>query len=268
MKAYIEPLYSEDTDFEVYFRESAINSKKCINNIIDIECMFYEDGDENRENSGILSNVINAIKKFISNIKKRISNFLTVIKNSFGGKLTAEVYMSSNAANVRISEDVEKITKDIEDKILSERKGVQMISKAIKKLGSATNLPIDSIIDQRMIGKVIDDTNSFIAHNGGKVIAAAAAAAIGNRLEKSMADSKGLTEELENLTKEYENNRYRIHRDKLKSYDENGHKVLKLMEKLTYSVDTVSRRAEKYYIAIAKPLSKFKYNFNNIRTDK
>lgn len=263
MEAYIESLYSEDNDFEIYFRESSLTSKKCINEILNAESMFYEDGDEEGK-PGIIKTIINKIGEFIKNIQKRISGFISVIRNSFGSKLTTGAYMQSDAANVRVSADIEKITKQIEDEILSERKGVQLISKAISKLSSKTELPIDLIIDKKMIGKVLDDASAFVAKNGEKVIAAGAATIIGNKLQKCLEDSKGITEELDDLTKQYEDARRNVHREKVKHYDQTGHHILKYMEKLTYTVDVTTRRAEKYYIAITKPIAKFKNKFNSI----
>lgn len=268
MNAYIESVYSDDLEFEIYFRESALEAKKMQFDYMQLE-MMYETGNEEAK-SGIFAKMLESIREFFARLKQTISNFMTAISQSFGREVTVQDYIDSDAADVRIKGDVEKITKEIQDEILSERKGVQAISKAVKSISEKANLPLDKFFDDRAIANTIDKVNGFVIDNGEAAVSAAVATAIANKLSKSIKDTSGITEDLEKCRKELNAKRKGIHDAKMEMYNVRGKKLAGVIENLGYAVGKTSSRAMRYYAAVTKPINKFKmqYRKNVVQKNK
>lgn len=267
MGLFVESLYSDDNALEIYFRESELMLKEFLHRNIMDDNIFFEAEEEGNDikKQGVLGSLFRRIKEFIIKLKERISGFIHAIENSVGEKITPEMYIQSGTGQLRIEEDIENATKQIEEEILSERKGVQAISKMVKKISGKTNLPIDSIVDDKVIGSMIDKVNAFAVKDGGKVLTAAAATAISSRLSKSIKASKGITDDIDKLTKDVENIYRDIHRQKAKDYEESGHKFLKLLENVAYATGKTVGRAQKYYSIITKPLKKFNKSYSDAK---
>lgn len=268
MDAYIESVYSDDLEFEIYFRESALETKKMQFEYMQLETL-YETGSEEAK-TNVFSKMLESIKNFIMKIKESISNFMLAISQSFGKEVTVKDYMDSNTAEVRIQGDIEKITKEIQDEILSERKGVQAISKAIKGIADKTNLPLDKFFDTRAIANTIDKINGFVIDNGEAVVSAAIATTIANKLSKSIKDSASITDELELCRQKLADRRQSIHDVKMEAYNARGKKIAATIEQLSFAVNKTSSRAMQYYTAITKPVNKFRaqYRKNVKRNNK
>lgn len=260
MEAYVPFLYSEDKNIELFFRESALAMLEADNECSEIEALYIE-ADEDSDKPGLFSKLAGVVKTIINKIIETIKDFIEAIRNAFGPKLTVDNYMNSNTVEVRLSEDIEKISEQIEAEILSERKGVQVISKFVQKISSATNLPLDAFISDKTIGAAIDKANTFVAEHGATVIKAAAATMIANKLHQLTSDSLHLTKKLKESEEELEKKRNAIDEDKLAEYDKNGHVVMNVIRKMSLAIDSTSKRAMKYYAQLTKPIGQFKENF-------
>lgn len=271
MEAYIEPLYSDDLGFEIYFREAALERHKIEHSIMCDVDMYLEADENGEEKMGIIASIADKIKKFIQNIAHRVGQFFQAVKNSFGGsdgKLTIDMYLDSGVGQMQLNGDINKITKEIEDEILQERKGVQMLAGAVRKISSATNLPFDQILDDRKIGQIVDKVNKFVVEDGATVVKAGIAVVAGNALSKAIKDATGITEELNELTDKMEKDRKDIHNIKMQQYKDNKMYCMKWIERLTYATDTTINRAMKYYNAVTRPLNKFNNEFNKFSAKK
>lgn len=270
MEAYIESLYSDDLNFEIYFREDALERHKIEHSILSDVDMYLETGTTDNEKNGILSSIAEKIQNLIRRIINKANQFFQAIRNSFGssGSLTLDMYVKSGVGQLRLNGDINKITKEIEDEILQERKGVQMLSNAVKKLSSATNIPLDQIIDDRKIGSIVDKVNKFVVEDGGTVVKAGIAVVAGNALAKAIKNGTGITEDLNKLTSEMETRRKQTHEIKMKNYADNNMRIMRLIENVTYATDTTINRAMKYYNAIVNPLHKFNAEFDKLSAKK
>lgn len=259
MEAYIPSLYSDDRDIEIFFREAALSVHKAENAILMVESVYLE-ADEDAEKKGFFGKVVQSIKNFIAKVMSVIRDFIGAIQTTFGSKLSVDVYMNSNTVEVKLNEDIEKATRQIEDQILSERKGVQAISAMVKKISSVTGKPIDMFIDDRAIGAAIDKVNNFAVTKGGTILKAGVATVIANRLHKSISESLNLSKQLDDLTNEVEKRKDAVHDKMIAQYEKNGNTILKYIEQATHCVEKTSAKAMKYYTELTKPINDFKRN--------
>lgn len=258
MEAYIPSLYSEDVDFEIYFRENALEYKKAEAACLDV-LMVYEDVDSESEKPGMFEKLNEKVKALLNRIREIISNFIGAVKSAFsGGTLTVQDYMQSNTVKVKLSADAKKIADQVEQDILSERKGVQMISKAVKSISSKTGMPLDSFFDEKTIGGIIDKTNAFMVNSGGTVVSAAAATVIGNALYSNLDIGQKLTKELEESRATLEVQRKNKQLTKTKYYEENNKKLMLFITKLSGKIMNTVTTAEKTYADVTKPIKTFK----------
>lgn len=266
LEAYVPFLYSEDKEVEIFFRESALAMLESEDEWYKTEALYIEADEEETSNKpGLFSKLASVVKGIINTIIQTIKDFIQSIKNAFGPKLTVDAYMDSKTAQLRLSEDIEKITEQIEAEILSERKGVQMISKFVQKISSVTKFPLDAFISDKTIGAAIDKANAFAVEQGGTIIKAAAATMLANKLHQLTAESLHLTEKLQQTEAELEAKRNAIDASKLADYDKNGHTIMNTIRKMSLAIDTTSRRAMKYYAQLTKPVKEFKANLNKYK---
>lgn len=266
MEMCVPSLYSDDLTVELFIRESTLEYNRARYNILRDTC-YYEDADENADKPGLFQRLIDGVRALIAKITYSVKSFIRAIQAAFGSKLTPEEYENSGAIQDRLNEDVEKITKQIEDEILSERKGVQAISKAVGKISEFTKLPINEIVDERAIGAAIDKVQSFVVSDGGTVLKAAAMTVIANRIHKCLNDSLGLTEKLDSVNSQIEDKKKRLNSQKAAIYEANGRPVLAQITKLSGAIQTTTRRAETYYAKLTKSIGKFSQNLAKERAN-
>nr|DAR14091.1 MAG TPA: hypothetical protein [Caudoviricetes sp.] len=259
--------YSDDLDVELFIRESVLEFNQARYEIFRDES-YYVESDENADKPGLFSRLAAGVRNLISKIIYSVKSFVRAIQAAFGSKLTPEAYANSETIEERLNEDVEKITKQIEDEILSERKGVQVISKAVNKISDVTKLPLNEIMDERAIGNVIDKVQSFVVSDGGTVLKAAAMTVIANRIHKCLNDSLGLTEKLDKVNDQIEERQKRLTSDRAAIYEENGRPVLAQITKLSGAINTTVRRCETYYAKLVSATGKFRVNYNTAKYNK
>lgn len=262
MEAYVPFLYSEDKEVEIFFRESALAMLESEDEWYKTEALYIEADEENTDKPGLFSKLASVVKGIIDKIIQTIKDFIESIRNAFGQKLTPDAYMKSDTAEVKLSEDIEKITEQIEAEIISERKGVQMISKFVKKISSVTNFPLDAFVSDKSIASAIDKVNAFGVEQGGTIIKAAAATIIANRLHRVTSETLHLSEKLRATEIELEEKRKAVSEAKLAEYDKNGHVIIGTIRKMALAVENTSRRAMRYYTQLTKPIKEFKVNYN------
>lgn len=258
MGIFIDTLYSEDTNLEIYFRESELMLKQFMHQNMKDDEIFYEAEEEENtaKKQGVLTSLIQRIKKFIQTMKEKIANFFNAVRNSTGGEnLTPDAYLQSDTGVLHYSKDLEDIAEQIEEEILAEKKGVQALSKLVKKFSSKSGLPVDAFVNAKSISAMVDKVNAFVVKDGGKVLTAAAATAISSRLSKCIRETSGIAEETEKLTNEFEKINEDVHKQKIKDYEKGGHKLLKFMEDVTWSTSKTLTRAQKYYSMITGPIN-------------
>lgn len=267
MNAFIDSLFFDDNETKKYFMEFEIMQKRFEHEMLSDEAMYFEAEEEENtaKKEGVLSAIVRKIKEFIASLKQKISGFFTALGNSVGTHVTAEMYIQSGAAEVRMQNDIAEISKQIDEEILAERKGVQAIAGAIKKFSSKTGIPADQIIDAKAIAGVVDKVNNFVEKDGGKMLSAAAATGIAMALSANMKKGKELTNEIDKLTNDMENRRKAVHAAKIKDYDAKGQKIWKAIEQLTYACSKTIGRTEKYYYAITKPINEYKANYEKAK---
>lgn len=257
--AYLNMIYSEDMDFELYFRENALTAKRIDNDFLQLS-ILYESADESKKPS-LFSRMATKVKELLANLKANIQKFIRAISQTFGGKsLTPEDYMNSGAAEVRINGDIQKITEQIQDELLKERKGVQAIAKAVSKMGQKVGAPIDMIVNDKMIADIVDKANAFVVNDGPQMASAAITAVASEKLTKAIRESAGLTDALEESRRNLEKKREKMHDYKQEIYEKQGNILMKYIEQVSYSVQKTSNRAAQYYTAVTRLYTKFKRN--------
>lgn len=267
MEMCVPSRYSDDLDVELFIRESVLEFNQARYEIFRDES-YYVESDENADKPGLFSRLAAGVRNLISKIIYSVKSFVRAIQAAFGSKLTPEAYANSETIEERLNEDVEKITKQIEDEILSERKGVQVISKAVNKISDVTKLPLNEIMDERAIGNAIDKVQSFVVSDGGTVLKAAAMTVIANRIHKCLNASLGLTEKLDKVNDQIEERQKRLTSDRAAIYEENGRPVLAQITKLSGAINTTVRRCETYYAKLVSATGKFRVNYNTAKYNK
>lgn len=262
MEMCIPSRYSDDLDVEIFIRESTLGFNQAQYEIFRDES-YYIESDENADKPGLFSKLAAGVRNLISKIIYSIKSFVRAIQAAFGSRVTPEDYANSETIEQRLNEDVKKITRQIEDEILSERKGVQVISKAVNKISDVTKMPINEIMDERAIAHAVDKVQSFVVNDAGTVLKVAAITAIANQLHKCLSDSLGLTEKLDKLNNEIEERQKRLTSDRAAIYEENGRHVLAQITKLSGAINTTVTRCETYYAKLVSGTGKFKARYNN-----
>lgn len=194
MDAIIQHLYSDDMDDEVYFRESSLEFDKMHLSYLEDSILFTEDGDDSG-NDTVLNKIATTIQNMIDKILAMISGFFKSISSGGKEKLDEDMYLNSDTAEIRFAEDIQDITKQIENQILQERKCVQMLAKAVAKFDKTGT--VSSFLDDRMIASLTDTVKGFTIRNGGDVLKATAIVAIGKSLARNIDETKGFTKQIE-----------------------------------------------------------------------
>lgn len=257
----VPSLYSDDLDVEIFIRESTLEYNQARYEIFRDES-YYIESDENADKPGLFSKLVSGVRNLINKIIYSVKSFIQAIQSAFGSKITPDDYENSDAIQERLNVDVAKITKQIENEILSERKGVQAISKAVNKISDVTKLPLNEIVDERAIGHAVDKVQSFVVNDAGTVLKAAAMTTIANTLHKCLSDSLGLTDKLNSINNEIEERQKRLTSERAAIYEENGRHVLSQITKLTGAINTTVGRCETYYAKVVSATGKFKVQYN------
>lgn len=270
MEAYVRPIYSNEKEFEIFFRESAINYRRAESELYDNLSVFIEADEDDGETkkNGIFLMIINGVKKALDTIITTIKSFIEAITKSFGKQLTVDEYMNSDHAQKQFNQDIVDIGKQIDDEILAERKGVQAISKAVSKLSKSTNIPLDMILDDKAIANAIDKANAFAVKDGGTILKATAITVLTNTMHKYISDGLHLSETLKKSTEELERKRDSIDKSRIQYYEDHGNKIMASASKLTSSINKTTSRAMNYYTRLAGNIGNFKTNIANIKKNK
>lgn len=167
--------------------ERAMHDTACILDNYD-QLMYMEAGEDNSENEsskkGVLGGIANAFKTIIEKIRKLINSISEGISQSFGDKLESDEYFSSNAAQVRFSEDLSHIVKDIDVQYANGSRLVRMISKGLK-------------LDPIEVSKFVDNSKSMIHRYGPATIRTAATMGLGLTLKKQLKKMNKLNDDAE-----------------------------------------------------------------------
>lgn len=246
---YLENLYSSDLETEIFMRENVIELDECQNDIIDGLNMYQEsvlfESEDSDKSDGILLKICEKIGKMINKIKDFISSFFKSIGMNMGDKLTAEDYISSETAKVRLDADYAKICDDIDHEIAESHK---IVSKLAKLMG------IDPVVMKRMT----DKGQKAFKTTAPVILSTAAAVIVGNKIKKSILKNDKVVDDIDKARKGIERKLKRkdkITYDKLKK---DGHPIMAELNKLTAMASERSKKLTVMFNDVTKKLNTFR----------
>lgn len=139
---------------------------------------FLESGDEKK--SSIIGAVLNKIKKILETIGSIVSGFFQGISQIGGDHLTPEDYMNSEAAQIRLDEDIVSKKMAIDEEYLKLR-------KIISKISDISHIPPEAVAMVSDMGNELVHKNRFkIADAGKSMIKAEVASRLANNVASKM----------------------------------------------------------------------------------
>lgn len=155
--------YEKADPVEISFMEASLlgdimdHDAKNLISMYTIEVFAEEGNDPSGKKQTLLNGVIERIQKILSAISRAIQGLFDGIKNASGtNHLTSEEFLSDPNVQIQFDMDVVAMTQDIDREYLECR-------KMIKKLSSATGLPIE------VIGAASDRLNEKLHDNHYKI---------------------------------------------------------------------------------------------------
>ena len=259
MSMYMNNIYSDDMEFEIYARENALEISILNHSIsedlnIYSEMTFFESGDDS-ETDGVLAKIGANIRKIIDNILNFITGFFKSIGMNVGEKLTVSDYMNANSTKIHLNQDIQAIQKEIDEELMEGHKITKLLSK---KTG----------FDPKMVQSFVDRVTNFTIDNGGTIISTALTVTFANALSNNILGGQKLAKELNEVERRTEEEAVRsgkISEDKLRKQ---GHEKLAAITKVANSVSIIMRRASSAYGSVERQLKKHKNVYKKKQSKK
>jgi hypothetical protein len=184
---------------DIFFKESALELDLMHHRnqmLIDqYTVMYLEDGntsggsDEVKtgkpRKKGVVNVIIEKIKAMLERIYTAICGFLDGIRMGSKNRLSADEYMASDEAQIRLSMDVDKVIAQVEEEHLQSRKIVQAIS-------SGTKIPADAIAQFcDTVDETIRENKDTIVSTARPILRAAVVEGRTRHLTKIAEEKKG-----------------------------------------------------------------------------
>lgn len=252
---YMENLYSDDMDFEILARENALEIDIIQHaimedfNIYTETCMF-ESAESEDKSDGILTKIVDNMKKAIKKIIEFVQGIFTSMKMGVGDQLSVSDYMKSDTAKIRLTNYALAIQKELEDEILEGRKLVKAISS---KAG----------FDPHIVASFVDKAQNFVMDQGTTILSTGAAVVLANKISNSILNGNKLLKKNQELAEQIEAEKKKqsdIKTDKLKN---DGHSKLAALNSLNNVISSTMRKATGVWSSLNRELDKYKVTKND-----
>lgn len=156
---FFEDTCMPDDEFEISFCEDVLELNILNHNVLNIlgiyeQSFMFEDGDESSSSNGVFEKLKAAILSMLNKIGNIASGVIDSFKSLSADRITYDDYKNSATGQLRLSEDLFEIQRDLD-------KEYQRMRPVVSKLADMTGQDIDKV-------EQICDTVTENIHNNGK----------------------------------------------------------------------------------------------------
>lgn len=245
---YLENLYSDDLDTELFIRECFIDieeSSMKSNQYLDYynESVMFESEDDAQD--GVLRKICNKIREIIEKIGLAISSFFKSIHMNIGEQLSVSDYMTSDDAKIKLSADYEKIVDEIDKEILSRHK---IVSKLAKMTG----------VSPRAVKNITDHAQQVVIDNAPTVMTVTSGVLLANKISKTFLKGDQVRKDINDLNKKVNKELKRKRNLRTQILRDQGHEFMALLNEQGASLGNLMNKLMRGSKEVTKELNKFK----------
>ena len=245
---YLENLYSDDLDTELFIRECFIDieeSSMKSNQYLDYynEYVMFESEDD--AGDSVLRKICNKIQEIIEKIGLAISSFFKSIHMNIGEQLSVNDYMTSDDAKIKLSADYKKMVDEIDKEILSTHK---IVSKLSKMIG----------VSPRAVKNITDHAQQFVINTAPTVMTVASGVLLANKLSKTFLKGDQVRKDINNLNRKVDKELKRKKNLRAQILRDQGHEFMAKLSEQSGRLGLLLRHLMKGSKEVTKELNKFK----------